>query len=146
MSTVQPSVGHRVEAPAPDAVEPGTGDLVKQASQQISELVRAEMRLAVAEVKDKGRHAGKGAGLFGGAGIVALYGVGALLAAAIAALALALPVWASALIIGLVLLAIAGVMAMVGRKQVRQAAPPMPEQAIESAKRDLTEIKGRAHR
>src|SRR5688572_20384074 len=61
--------------------EPGTGELVRQATQQVSDLMRAELRLAVAELKDKGKHAGTGAGLFGGAGLVALYGVGALLAA-----------------------------------------------------------------
>ncbi|RFU39596.1 phage holin family protein [Actinomadura logoneensis] len=122
------------------------GELVKQASQQIPELVRAEMRLAVAEMKEKGRHAGRGAGLFGGAGLVALYGVGALLAAVIAALALVLPVWASALIVGAVLLAAAAALALVGRSQVGQAEPPLPEQAIESTRQDINEIKTRAHR
>ncbi|MFC4908302.1 phage holin family protein [Actinomadura gamaensis] len=122
------------------------GELVKQATEQIPELVRAEMRLAVAEMKQKGRHAGLGAGLFGGSGLMALYGVGALLAAVIAALALVLPVWASALIVGAVLLIAAAVLGLLGRSQVGQAEPPMPEQAIKSTRQDITEIKERAHR
>ncbi|MEV4256684.1 phage holin family protein [Spirillospora sp. NPDC049652] len=122
------------------------GELVKQASEQIPELVRAEMRLAVAEMKQKGRHAGFGAGLFGGAGVVALYGVGALAAAAIAALALVLPVWAAALIVGAALLIIAAVLGLMGRSQVGQAEPPVPEQAMESTRQDINEIKERARR
>src|SRR5215212_6666315 len=77
----------------------GTGELIKQASEQITTLVRAEMRLALAEMKDKGKHAGVGAGLFGGAGLVALYGAGALIVAVIAALDLVMPLWAAALIV-----------------------------------------------
>ncbi|MFC5745219.1 phage holin family protein [Actinomadura rugatobispora] len=124
----------------------GVGELVSRASQQVSELVRAELRLAVMELKDKGKHAGTGAGLYGGAGLVALYGVGALIAAVIAALALVLPVWASALIVGAVLLVIAAVLAAMGRSQTKRAVPPKPEQAMDSARRDVAEIKERAHR
>ncbi|WP_084265981.1 phage holin family protein [Actinomadura macra] len=126
--------------------QPGAGELVKQATQQVSELMRAELRLAVAELKDKGRHAGTGAGLFGGAGLVALYGVGVLLAAAVAALALVLPVWASALIIGAVLMAVAGLLALLGRRQTSQATPPKPEMAMDEARQTVSEIKERAHR
>ena len=124
----------------------GVGELVSRATQQLSELIRAELRLAALELKDKGRHAGTGAGLFGGAGLVALYGVGALITAVIAALALVLPVWASALIVGAVLLVVAAVLAALGRRQTRQATPPTPEQAMDSARRDVAEIKERAHR
>ncbi|WP_084550043.1 phage holin family protein [Actinomadura rifamycini] len=126
--------------------EPGTGELVRQATQQVSDLMRAELRLAVAELKDKGRHAGTGAGLFGGAGLVALYGLGALLAAAIAAIALVLPVWAAALIMGGALLLVAGVLALMGRGQTRRATPAMPERAAEEARQTVTELKERAHR
>jgi hypothetical protein len=124
----------------------GTGELIKQASEQITTLVRSEMRLALAEMKDKGRHAGKGAGLFGGAGLVALFGAGALVAAVIAALDLAMPLWAAALIVGVVLLAVAGVLGLTGRKQLGQAAPPKPERTIKSVEQDITEIKERVHR
>jgi hypothetical protein len=123
-----------------------TGELIKQASEQITTLVRSELRLALAEMKDKGKHAGKGAGLFGGAGLVALFGAAALVAAVIAALDLAMPLWAAALIVGVVLLAVAGVLGLTGRKQLGQAAPPMPKRAIKSVEQDITEIKERAHR
>jgi hypothetical protein len=137
-------------APEDHPVHPNGGEsvgvLVSRATQQLSDLVRAEMRLAVTEIKDKGKHAGLGAGLFGGAGLVALYGVGALLAAAIAALALALPVWLSALTIGAALLLVAGVMALMGRAQTKRAVPPKPERAMDSTRRDVVELKERAHR
>ncbi|XRQ15064.1 phage holin family protein [Actinomadura welshii] len=124
--------------------ETGTGELVRQATRQVSDLLRAELRLAVAELKDKGRHAGTGAGMFGGAALVALYGVAALIAAAIAAIAVVLPVWASALIIGAVLLAVAGVLALIGRSQTRRAAPAKPEQAMDEAKQAVADLKERA--
>jgi uncharacterized membrane protein YqjE len=126
--------------------EPGVGELVSRASQQVGDLVRAELRLAVAELKGKGRHAGVGAGLFGGAGVIAMYGGAALVAAAIVALAMVLPLWASALIIGAVLLVIAGLLALTGRQQLNRALPPIPELAADSAKADIHAIKERAHR
>jgi hypothetical protein len=122
------------------------GELVSRATRQVSDLVRAEMRLAAVELKDKGRHAGRGAGLFGGAGLVALYGAGALIAAIIAALALVMPVWLSALIVAVALFALAGVLALMGRKQAKQAVPPTPEFAMDSTRQDVAEIKERAHR
>lgn len=146
MSAVQPSVEDRAQATSPVAAELGTGELVRQASQQVSELVRAELRLATAEFKDKAGQAGKGAGLLGGAGLVSLYGVGAALAAAIAALALVLPVWAAALIVAGVLFVVAAVLALVGRKRVRRGVPPLPVQALDSTKQDVIEIKERARR
>ncbi|MGK5556286.1 phage holin family protein [Actinomadura kijaniata] len=144
-SATAPAPEHS-DGPGAAPGEQSTGELVSQATQQLTDLVRGELRLAVAEMKDKGRHAGKGAGLFGGAGLVALYGAAALVAAVIAALALVWPVWASALLVGAVLLAVAGVLALVGRKQMAQAAPPLPEQAIDSTKQDLDQIKESAHR
>ena len=122
----------------------GTGELVRQAAQQVAELMRAELRLAVAELKAKGRHAGTGAGMFGGAALVALYGVAVLLAAAVAAIALALPVWAAALIIGGFLMLVAGVLALLGRSQTRRATPARPEQAVDEARQTVAELKERA--
>jgi len=124
--------------------EAGTGELVRQAAQQVSELMRAELRLAVAELKSKGRHAGTGAGMFGGAALVALYGLAALLTAAIAAIALALPVWAAALIIGGFLMLVAGVLALMGRSQAKRATPAKPEQAMDEARQAVAELKERA--
>ncbi|HEU5158175.1 MAG TPA: phage holin family protein [Streptosporangiaceae bacterium] len=145
MSTEQRPAGDRIES-RPPAAELGTAELVKQASQQITELVRGELRLAAAEVKDKGARAGMGAGLLGGAGMVAAYGVAALLAAVIAALALVLPVWAAALIVSAVLFAVAAGLAITGRGKVTEAVPPTPDEAIESTKQDLAEIKQRTRR
>lgn len=122
------------------------GDLVKQLSEQTATLVRKEMQLAQVELQEKGKRAGIGAGLFGGAGVVALYGVGALVAAAVLALATAVAPWLAALIVGVVLFAIGGIAALSGKKQVEQAVPPAPEQAIQSGKRTVDEVKGRAGR
>jgi nitrate/nitrite transporter NarK len=122
------------------------GELVQRASQQLTELVRGEMRLAQAEMKEKGKRYGKGGGLFGGAGVVGFLTLQALVATAIAALAVLLPIWAATLVITAVLGVIAAVMAMSGKKQVSQAAPPTPEQAIDNVKADVAEIKGSARR
>ncbi|MVO88277.1 phage holin family protein [Streptomyces sp. p1417] len=122
------------------------GELVQRASQQLTELVRGELRLAQAEMKEKGRHYGKGGGLFGGAGLVGFLTLQALVAAAIAGLAVPLPVWAAALIVGGVLGALAGVLALTGKKEISEAAPPAPEQTIQNVKADVAEIKESAHR
>ena len=122
------------------------GELVKRMSEQVSQLVRDELRLAQAEMTQKGKRVGVGAGMFGGAGIVALYGLGALTATAIAALALAMAVWVAALIVGVVLLLVAGALALMGKKQVSEATPMAPEHAVESVKADVHEVKERARR
>lgn len=122
------------------------GDLVQQVSRQTADLVRQEMRLAQVEMQEKGKRVGIGAGMFGGAGLVALYGVGALIAAVILLLGTAIEPWLSALIVAVVLLAIAGVVALLGRKQVDRATPPKPERAIESVQRDVEHVKERASR
>jgi uncharacterized membrane protein YqjE len=122
------------------------GDLVKQLSEQTSDLVRKELKLAQLEMQEKGKRAGIGAGLFGGAGLVALYGLGVLIAAIVLGLATAIDAWLAALIVAVVLFAIAGVAALMGRKQVEQATPPQPEQAIASTKRDVEVVKQRAAR
>jgi uncharacterized membrane protein YqjE len=122
------------------------GDLVQQLSQQTAALVRQEMRLAQAEMQEKGKRAGIGVGMFGGAGIVALYGVGVLIAMAILLIATAVEPWIAALIVGVVLLAVAGVLALLGRKQVDRATPPKPEDAMESVQRDVQHVKERAGR
>jgi len=120
------------------------GELVGQLSEQTSTLIRQEMRLARAELQEKGKRVGVGAGMFGGAGMVALYGVGALIAAAIMLIGTAVEPWLAALIVGVVLLAVAGLVALLGKKQVDRGTPPVPEQAVESVQRDLDEVKARA--
>ncbi|MET9177528.1 phage holin family protein [Kitasatospora aureofaciens] len=122
------------------------GELVQQASQQLTELVRGELRLAQAEMKEKGKLYGKGGGLFGGAGVVGFLMAQALVATVIAALAVALPVWAAGLVVTAALGVIAALMAMSGKKQVDQAGPPTPQQTVENVKADVAEIKESAHR
>jgi Flp pilus assembly protein TadB len=122
------------------------GELVKDLTEQVSRLVRDELKLAEYEMTRKAKRMGRGAGMFGGSGLMALYGVGCLLAAAIIALALVVPAWAAALIIGAVLLAVAAVAALAGKSQLGRATPPVPEQATASVKADVAEIKERAHR
>ena len=102
------------------------------------------MRLAQAELTEKGRHAGKGAGMFGGAGLVALYGVGALMAAAILGLAAGLEPWIAAAAIGVGLLLVAGILALTGKTELDEAGPPKPEQTLESVQRDVATVKERA--
>ena len=123
-----------------------TGQLLGQLTEQISRLVRDEARLAQAEVTQKAKKLGMGAGLFGGAGLVAFFGIAAVLAAAILALALVLPAWLAALIVGVVLLAVAGVLALMGKKDVQQGSPPVPTEAISSVRTDIATVKESAHR
>ncbi|MGW0363034.1 phage holin family protein [Streptomyces sp. NPDC002990] len=135
----------RTERQSPP-VDESVSVLVSRASQQISELVREELRLARAETAEKGKRFAVGGGMFGGAGLMGLLAAQALVGAAIAALALLLPVWASALILAAVLAGVAAVMAGAGKKQIAKAGPPAPEQTIDSVKADVAEIKEAAHR
>lgn len=114
-----------------------TGELVSRVSHDVSELVRNELRLAQAEMKEKGRQVGIGAGLFGVAGLLALYAVGVLIVTAVLALALVLDAWLAALIVGVVLLLAAGVASLLGKKEVEQAAPPLPTEAVAGIKQDV---------
>ncbi len=123
-----------------------TGQLVKQLSEQVSQLVREEVKLATLEMTGKAKTAARGAGLFGGSGVVALYGTGCLLAAAIIALAGVMRPWLAALIVGVALFAVAGIAALAGKGQFKKATPPMPSQAAESVKADVEQIKESAHR
>jgi uncharacterized membrane protein YqjE len=120
--------------------EPSTAELVQRATEQVSRLVRDELALARAELTQKGKHAGIGIGLFGGGGALALYGLGALVATAILLLDLVLPAWAAALIVAVVLFAMAGILALVGEKQVSQAVPPVPAAAVRSVRADVDTV------
>jgi uncharacterized membrane protein YqjE len=120
------------------------GELLKQLSQETATLVRQELDLAKAEVSEKGKKAGAGAGMFGGAGMSAFLGLGALTAAAIAALDTGMRTWLAALIVGVVWLAVASVLALMGRNKVQEATPAVPEQTTESVKEDVQWAKTRA--
>ena len=126
------------------ASEASIAELVKQLSEQSSRLARQEVELAKAELAVKGKRAGIGAGMFGGAGAFGFYGLGARTAAAILALALAVDAWLAALIIAVVYAAIAAILALQGKNKVQQATPPVPEQATESVKEDVQWAKSRA--
>lgn len=133
-------------AETPPEREATTGELVKQLSEQVSSLVRDELKMARLELARKGRFAGLGMGLYGASGLVALYATGCLLAAAIIAIAGEVRPWLAALIIGLALLVVSAVAAVMGRSRMRRATPPMPEQAVEGTKADVEEVKERMHR
>jgi len=129
-----------------DATTVTTGELVTRLSSQVSELVRGELALAKAELAEKGKRAGIGAGLAGTAGVLALYGLGALIAAVIAALALAMPVWAAALIVAVVIFIVAGILGLLGKGQLQRATPPVPQNTVESVKRDVAALSERIKR
>ena len=118
-----------------------TAELVRQASEQISRLVRDELQQAKAELADKGRHAGMGIGLFGGAAVMVYYAVGALIFAAGLGLAEVMPGWAAALVVAAVLLVIAGIQALVGRSQLKRSAPLIPDRTIDSVREDIETVK-----
>ena len=120
------------------------GDLVKDATEQTQKLVRQEIELATAELGEKGKRAGIGAGMFGGAGLFGLFAFGALTAAAIGAIDLLVPFWAAALIVAALYGAIAGVLALTGKNKVQSATPPVPEQTVENVKEDVAWTKQRA--
>src|SRR5688572_12217280 len=120
------------------------GELLRELSQQTTTLVRQELELAKAELAQKGKRAGVGAGLLTGAGVVGLAAFGALTAALIAALSTAMDTWLAALIVALVYAAVAGALALVGKTRVKEATPPAPEQTIETVKEDVQWAKTQA--
>jgi len=130
---------HRDSPPTEDA---SLGQLTGDLSQQVSRLIRDEIRLAQVEMKDKGKRFGTGAGLMGAGGVIALFGVGCVVAAAVLALDLVWPTWLAAVVVGVVLLIVAAVVAAKGRSQMRRGAPPMPSEAMKSTKEDIEALKG----
>jgi uncharacterized membrane protein YqjE len=118
-----------------------TSELVQRASEQLTRLVRDEITLAKAELMEKGKHAGIGVGLFGGSGVLAVYGVGALTATITIVLDLFLPLWLAALIVTVALFAVAAILVLLGRRQVSQAVPAEPQEAVASVKADVDELK-----
>ncbi|MGZ4165177.1 MAG: phage holin family protein [Solirubrobacteraceae bacterium] len=112
-------------------------ELLRQLSDQTATLIRQELDLAKVELTEKGKQAGIGAGMFGAAGLVGLYALGALTAAVILALSLAMTGWLAALIVAVVYGAVAGVLALTGKSRVEQGVPPTPEQTVQTVKEDV---------
>ena len=137
----EPSHGQASSSSSDDS---SVSELVKQLTEQTKTLVKQEMRLAQVELQEKGKKVGLGAGMFGAGGLVAFFGAATLIAALVLAISTALAPWLSALIVGVVLLAVAGGAALVGKKKIEQATPPMPEQAVETVKEDVQHVKERA--
>ncbi|WP_340682899.1 phage holin family protein [Amycolatopsis coloradensis] len=123
------------------SAEKSVGELVSDLSDEVKHLVRDEMRLAVFELQRKGKKMGFGAGLFGAAGVFALFGLATLIAAVVLALALVMPAWLAAVVTGAALLLIGGLSAVVGKKEVTNATPPVPEEAIEGVREDVDTVK-----
>lgn len=123
-----------------------TAELLRRLSEQIRSLIQQEIRLAKAELTEKGKRAGKGAGMLAAAAVVGLYAIGVLLATIILALDTVMPTWLAALIVTVVLLVIAGILAMMGRSQARKATPAAPARTMESVKKDVQVMREHAHR
>ncbi len=130
-------VAHATEGADPATAEPSTAELIQRATEQMSRLVREELALARAELARKGRSAGIGAGLVGGAGIFIVYGTGALVVAAILGLAQVLDGWLAALVVGGAMCLVAGLLAVVGVVQLRRGVPPVPSAAVRSVRADI---------
>ncbi|HKN93481.1 MAG TPA: phage holin family protein [Thermoleophilaceae bacterium] len=113
------------------------GELLKRLSNETTQLVRQELELAKAELTEKGKKAGTGAGMFGAAGVTGLLSLGALTACLVLALNHAVADWLAALIVAAVWAAVAGVLAVRGRDKVQEATPPVPEQTVETVKEDI---------
>lgn len=142
-----PLQGPSHRRPAPSASEDApVGELVKQLTEQTKTLVKQEMRLAQVELQEKGKKFGLGAGMFGAGGLAAFFGAAVLIGALVLALSTALAAWLAALIVAVVLLAAAGAAALMGKKQIEQATPPMPEQTVETVKEDVEHLKSKAKR
>lgn len=140
------TVRHRVDHRIDQNHQVSVGELVKRASEQLSAVVRSEMRLAQAEMKEKGKRAGMGGGMFGGAALFALLALQVLAAAAVAAVALVLSVWLAALVVAAGLLLLAGLLALIGKSQLSRATPAKPEQTLGSVRADVQAIREGAHR
>jgi uncharacterized membrane protein YqjE len=130
----------------PPEREASTGELVKQLSEQVSALVRDELKMARLELARKGKFAGFGVGLYGASGLVALYAIACVIAAVIIAIAGEIRPWLAALIVGLALFVVSAAAALMGRSRMRRATPLMPEQAVGGTKADVEEVKEGMHR
>lgn len=137
MATPPPAPNRR-----PEVVEPTIGALVHDLTEQVPQLVRSEIRLAQAEVTQKGKRLGAGIGMFSAGGLLAFFALGTAVATAVLALDLAMAAWAAALIVTIALLALAAGAALLGKKNVEEATPLTPEHAVAGIQEDISTLKG----
>lgn len=121
--------------------EKSTADLAADLTTSVKRLIQDEFRLAMAELQTKGKRFGIGAGLFGFAGILALFGGATLIAAAVLGLALVVPGWLAAVLVGAALLLVAGLAALVGGKEASRAGGPVPEESVDRVREDVETMK-----
>jgi Putative Actinobacterial Holin-X, holin superfamily III len=143
MSHVEDPTG---SVPAGDPGNQSIAELIKQVSEESSRLLRGELKLAQVEMTEKAKTAGVGVGAFGAAAVLGWFALGCVLATTILALALVLPAWLAALIVAVVVAIAAGIAALMGKKKVAEAGPPVPTDTVESVKKDVQEIKESARR
>jgi len=129
---------HTHPRPVDDA---SLGQLTARMSEQVSRLVRDELALAQLEAAQKTKRLGLGLGMFGGSGLLAFFGTGVAITAAVLGLATAVAAWLAAVIVAGALFVIAGVVALTGKKAVAAASPPVPTEAIDSAKADVAAVR-----
>ena len=139
---MNPNAGAERTASAAD--ERPLSELSRDLANQTSALAQKEIELAKAELALKGKRLGIGVGVFGAAGLIALFALGALTAAAILALAIVLDPWLAALVVAAAYGAVAGALALAGKQKVEEGTPPLPEQAVESTKTDVRHTTQRA--
>lgn len=129
-----------------DEQDRSVGEIVGDLTSQVAHLARVEAQLAAREIGDKAKRGAFGGGMFALAGVTAMYGGAALALAAGIALALVWPAWLAALVVGVALLAFAGIFALVGRAKIREALPPVPDETMEHAREDARALRGRMDR
>lgn len=137
--------GNTTKRPDP-AGAPSAGELVSRVAEQMSTLIRDELRLAQAELTAKGKKAGLGAGFFGQALLFGWLGAATLVAAAVLGLANAVPAWLAAVVVGVILLVLAVIGALMGKRQVSAVGSPLPREAVAGVRRDLGTLRESAKR
>lgn len=119
-----------------------TGELIRDLSEQVRTLARQEVDLAKAEMAEKGKHAGVGAGLLAAAAVAGVIMLGTLTAAVVLALAEAMPAWGAAVVVTALWGAVAATLALIGRERLGDVGQPVPEKTVDSVREDIQWLKG----
>jgi len=145
MSASVPANGAVQAHPRP-VTDASLGQLTAQLSEQVSRLVRDELALAQLEATQKAKRLGVGVGMFGGSGLLAFFGAGVAITAAVLGLATVVAAWLAAVIVAAGLFVIAGLVALTGKKAVAAGSPPVPTEAIDSTKADVAAVRAAVRR